>query len=74
MADTRHRSAFAPWVTAGALGVLAIALAVALAVFIVPDRGMVSGGLSSSERSAVSAAKQELINVLTYSRKTFSPR
>jgi len=71
MTDTRGRSGIAPWITAGVLGVLAIALVVALTVFIVPNRGQGPGGLSSSEKSAVSAAKQELINLLTYSRKTF---
>jgi Mce-associated membrane protein len=71
MTDTRDRSGVAPWITAGVLGVLAIALAVALTVFILPNRGKTAGELTSSEKRAVNAAKQELINVLTYSRKTF---
>jgi Mce-associated membrane protein len=71
MTDTRDRSAAAPWLTAGVLGVLAIALALALVVFIVPNRGHVKGQLTSTEKGAVTAAKQELINILTYSRKTF---
>ena len=71
MSDTRDRSAIAPWITAGVLGVLAVALAVALTVFILPNRGTSPGGLSSSEKRSVTAAKQELINILTYSRTTF---
>ncbi|PZS34114.1 MAG: hypothetical protein DLM58_06300 [Pseudonocardiales bacterium] len=71
MTDTRHRSGTAPWITAGVLGVLAIVLAVALTVFIVPNRGDSPGALSGSEKQAVTAARQELINILTYSRKTF---
>ena len=71
MTDTPDRSRIAPWITAAVLGVLAIALAVALTVFILPNRGKTPGALSSSEKSAVTGAKQELINVLTYSRKTF---
>jgi len=71
MTDTRDRSGMAPWITAGVLGVLAIALAVTLAVFIVPNRGKTPGELTSSEKRAVIAASLELKNVLTYSRKTF---
>lgn len=71
MTDSRDRSGIAPWATAGVLGVLAIVLAVALTVFIVPNRGTTPGELTATEKSAVTAAKQELINVLTYSRKTF---
>lgn len=71
MTDTRDRSHITPWITAAVLGVLAIGLAVALTVFIIPNRGKTPGALSSTEKSAVTAAKQELINVLTYSRKTF---
>ena len=71
MTDTRDRTGFAPWITAGVLGVIAIALAVALTMFIIPNRGKTPGGLSASEKRAVTAAKLELINVLTYSRKTF---
>lgn len=71
MTDTRDRSGLAPWLTAGALGVVTIALAVALTAFILPDRGNSAGELTSTEKQAVSAAKQELINILTYSRQTF---
>jgi Mce-associated membrane protein len=71
MTDTRDRSGIVPWVTAGVLGVVAIALAMALVVFIVPNRGTTPGELNATEKGAVTAAKQELINVLTYSRKTF---
>lgn len=71
MTDTPERST-APWITAGVLGVLAVALAVALAVLIVPNRGKLPGGLSSSEKRAVTAASLELRNVLTLSRKTFA--
>jgi Mce-associated membrane protein len=71
MTETRNSSGVVPWLTAGILGVLAIALALTLAMFIVPNRGQVKGQLTSTEKSAVTAAKQELINVLTYSRRTF---
>jgi Mce-associated membrane protein len=71
MTDTRDRSGIAPWVSAGVLGVLAIVLALLLGLFILPNRGDSPGELTAPERSAVTAAKQELINVLTYSRKTF---
>jgi hypothetical protein len=71
MTDTRDRSGVAPWLSAGVLGVLAIALALTLGLFIMPNRGNSPGELTSTEKSAVNAAKQELINVLTYSRKTF---
>ena len=71
MTDTRNRSGLTPWLTAGVLGVLAIALALALVVFIVPNRGQTAGELTSTEKQAVNAAKQELINILTYSRATF---
>lgn len=71
MTDTRDRSGIAPWLTAGVLGVLAIGLALALVAFIVPNRGQSPGELNATEKGAVTAAKQELINVLTYSRKTF---
>ncbi|MDT4908500.1 MAG: hypothetical protein QOF87_1054 [Pseudonocardiales bacterium] len=71
MTDTRDRSGIAPWLTAAVLGVLAIALALTLVVFIVPNRGKTPGELNATETGAVTAAKQELINVLTYSRKTF---
>lgn len=71
MTDTRGRSGIAPWITAGVLGFLAVALAAALALFILPERGKGAGALTSSEKLAVNAARQELINVLTYSRKSF---
>ena len=70
MTDAPERS-IAPWITAAVLGVLAIALSLALFVFILPNRGNSPGELNSTEKGAVTAAKQELINVLTYSRKTF---
>lgn len=79
MSDTRIGAGRAPWLVTAALGAVAIALAITIAVFHLPSRhGRHSftaaqyGGLTSSELQAVAAAKQTVINTLTYRRSSFA--
>jgi hypothetical protein len=76
MTDTRPPGDRTPWITAGVLGVIAVVLAVLLLAVIRPDRHRHESaakklGLTSAEQQAVDAGAQQVLNLLTYSRKTF---
>jgi Mce-associated membrane protein len=63
-------------VTAAALGLVAIALAAVVAFVVHPERNRLQAearavGLSPTAQQAVDAGTQEVVNLLTYSRKTF---
>lgn len=67
----KRRSTAAPWITAGVLGVIAIVLAVVYFVPLRHARDEPVRGLSAKEQAAMTAASQEVVNVLTYSRQNF---
>ena len=76
MTQTRPASDRTPWLAAAVLGLIAVVLAVVLLVVIRPDRnrhasGKQDLGLSSSEQQAVDAGAKQIVNILSYSRKTF---
>lgn len=76
MTQTRRSSDRAPWLTAVVLGVIAVALAAVLLFVIGPDRdhhdsATTGVGLTTSEQRALDAAAQQVVNILTYTRKTF---
>jgi hypothetical protein len=71
-ATTRH----GPWIVAGVLGVVALVLAGLLIFAIRPEHNRHSStakavGLTASEQRAMDAAAKQVLNILTYSRKTF---
>ncbi|MDQ2748397.1 MAG: hypothetical protein ABI775_00835 [Pseudonocardiales bacterium] len=75
MSETRL-SGRAPWVAAAVLGVLAIALAAVLVFVIRPAHHRHASarqavGLSASEQRILDASAKQVVNTLTYSRKTF---
>jgi hypothetical protein len=77
MTETRRRGAVAPWLVGGVAAVVAIVLAVGLVVYHLPSRhgrvhAPVAGALSGREQQAMQAASQEVVNLLTYARKTFN--
>ncbi len=75
MTGTRPQGVRTPWLTAAVLAVVAVVLAVLLLVVIRPDRRDQSGGakfgLTSSEQQALDAGAKQVVNILTYSRKSF---
>jgi Mce-associated membrane protein len=73
---TRDAPGRAPWVTAGVLAAVAAALLVLLLVVVRPaaDKHRETAGenaFSASEGAAMTAARVEAVNLLTYSRKSF---
>jgi Mce-associated membrane protein len=76
MTETPRTGARAPWITAAALGGVAVVLAAVLLFVIHPQRddngsSAKDVGLSASEQQAMDAASKQVLNILTYSRKTF---
>jgi Mce-associated membrane protein len=76
MTQTRRSGGRGALVTAVVFGVVAIALAAVLVVFHLPSRhGRVqpasAGALTGTEQTAMTAASQEVVNLLTYTRKSF---
>lgn len=71
MSGPTRSSSRLPWLVAAALGVVAVALAVVLVAVLLPARDEKAVGLSSDEQAAMSAASQEVVNLLTYTRKDF---
>jgi hypothetical protein len=70
------RADTAPWITAGALGVVAIALGAVVLFVIRPQRDHREDlaravGVTSTQQAAMNAATQEGLNLTTYSRKNF---
>jgi ABC-type transporter MlaC component len=77
MTDTRPPVARAPWITAAALGAVAIALAGVVLFVIRPDRNRHEAaahavGLPATAQQAMDAASKQVLNMLTYSRKSFA--
>ncbi len=60
-----------PWFAAAVLGVVAVGLAVLLVVGLLPDRKDKAAGLTADQQAAMSAASQQVVNLLTYTRKHF---
>lgn len=71
MSEVRRRRSIAPWIVAGVLGAVAIGLVIALFVPLKHAKDAPINGLTSREQSAMSAASQEVVNLLTYSRANF---
>lgn len=73
MTSSRPSSSRAPWIVAAVLGVVAIALGVVLltGVFATHRNSAVNPAFTSSEQTAVDAAKQFVINQFTYTRANF---
>jgi Mce-associated membrane protein len=75
MTGTRRPGARTPWLVAAVLAAIAVVLAVVLLVVIRPDRRDQSGGgnvgLTRSEQQALDAGAKQVVNILTYSRRTF---
>jgi hypothetical protein len=74
--DSARSNGSAPWIVAGALGAVAIALAAVVIFVIHPDRSdkhrlSQKTGLTSTQQQAVDAATQQAINLTTYARATF---
>jgi Mce-associated membrane protein len=68
----------APWLSAGVLAVVTIGLLLTLLLVIRPARAddnaaaaSGSAAFTTSEQKAIAAAKVELVNLLSYSRKSF---
>jgi hypothetical protein len=79
MSETKRTTGRAPWIFATVLGAVAVVLAVVLVVGNLPERHRTHtftaqqyGALTATEQQAVEAAKQVVINTLTYSRTTFN--
>jgi Mce-associated membrane protein len=70
MADAR-RAPSAPWIVSAVAAAVLIAALIVYFVALRPDEGRVVGGLSSTERTAVDSAAQEVTNLLTFSRAHF---
>lgn len=66
-----RRTMTAPWIVSAVAGALLIATLVVYFVALRPDEDNVAGALNTSEQSAVNAAAQEAINLLTFSRAHF---
>lgn len=65
-----------PWTVAAVLGVVAIALAAVIVFVIAPERSdrrrtAEAVGLTAMQQQAMDAAAKQVINLTTYSRKTF---
>jgi hypothetical protein len=76
MTDTRAAGSRAPWISAAVLGVVAVVLAVLLLTWVRPAHNRHADaakdvGLNSAEQHALDAGAQQVLNLLTYSRKTF---
>lgn len=76
MTDTRAPIGRAPWLTAAALGVVAIVLAGVVLFVIRPDRhrhekAARAVGLPAAAQQAIDAASKQVVNMLSYSRKSF---
>lgn len=76
MTDSARSNGSAPWVVAGALGVVAIALAAVVLFVIHPEHSdkhnlSKKTGLTATEQQAVDAASQQALNLTTYSRAKF---
>lgn len=71
MSEVRRRRGAAPWISAAVAGAAAIVLAVVLLVPLRHAKDAPVSGLSSREQSAMTAASQEVVNLLTYTRKNF---
>lgn len=76
MTDSARSNGSAPWIVAGALGVVAIVLAAVVVFVIHPERNdkrnlSKKTGLTSTEQQAVDAASQQALNLTTYSRAKF---
>lgn len=74
--DSARSSDATPWIVAGVLGALAIALGAVVLFVIHPDHNHKRGlshktGLTSVEQQAVDAASQQALNLTTYSRANF---
>lgn len=76
MTRTRRPSGRAPWITAAALGGIAIALAAVLLFVLRPDHNRQASaadsvGLTASEQQAMDAGAKQVVNILTYARTTY---
>jgi hypothetical protein len=75
MTGTRRPGVRTPGLVAAGLAAIAVVLAVVLFVVIRPDRRDESRGakvgLTRSEQQALDAGAKQVVNILTYSRKTF---
>ncbi len=78
MTDARNGTGRAPWIVTAVLSAVAIALTVTIVVFHLPSRhgrhaftAAAYGALTSSEQQAVAAAKQTVINTMSYRRSSF---
>jgi hypothetical protein len=74
--DPARSNGSTPWIVAGALGAVAIALAAVVLFVIHPERSdkhrlSQKTGLTSTEQQAVDAATQQALNLTTYARATF---
>ncbi|MDP9115934.1 MAG: hypothetical protein M3O28_01450, partial [Actinomycetota bacterium] len=76
MTETTRQGVRAPWITAAVLGVIAIALGAVVLFVIHPDRNRREAaakavGLTADAQQAASAARTQVLNLTTYSRKSF---
>jgi Mce-associated membrane protein len=76
MTGIRPTSGREPWLVAAVLGAIAVVLAAVLLFVIRPAHNRHAAdkpelGLTSSEQQAVDAAAKQVVNILTYSRKSF---
>ncbi|MFN2519110.1 MAG: hypothetical protein ABR604_08730 [Jatrophihabitantaceae bacterium] len=76
MRQPRRPSGSAPWITAAVLGGVALILAGLFVLVIRPahdrhDSAPKAPGLSGAEQQAVDAGAKQIVNILTFSRKTF---
>ncbi len=76
MTGTRPSSGREPWLVAAVLAAVAVVLAAVLLFVIRPAHDRQIGqkpklGLTSSEQRAVDAAAKQVVNILSYSRKSF---
>jgi hypothetical protein len=76
MTETRRPGDPTPWITAVALGALAIVLALVLLLVIRPDHnrrgsGTQYVGLTAAEQRAMDAGGKQVVNILSYARRSF---
>jgi hypothetical protein len=76
MTETRGRADPTPWITAAALGAMAIVLVLVLLLVIRPDHNQRGSdpqhvGLTGSEQQALDAGAKQVVNILSYSRRSF---
>jgi Mce-associated membrane protein len=70
---TSRKAGAVPWLVAGAAGVVLAALLLVYFAFLLPDKRDIGnyGGLSKTEQTAVTAAEQRAVNLVSFRRAHF---